>query len=114
MTECAIHPHGFDDDCDYCVEETNELHAKYDKQVKHNNTIETDLHAQGMGVDPQAFMMLRMNMILSAMFGENHKARTKFEITYAKECEKLLMQAQSQSARAKLLSGVNGAKVLRK
>lgn len=114
MTECVAHSFRFDEDCDYCKQETVELIARYNKQVDKNNTIELDLHRQGHSVDPSIFIMTKINMLASAMFGENLKGRHRFELAYAQECERLLMEAQQQSARQKLLTGVNGTKIAKR
>lgn len=76
-------------------EEIDELNKVLQKQVKKNVELETSLIDQGFQPNPYVIAMMRLNLLLDAIFDVS--TRMQYEIESAKRVESILMQIQQQA-----------------
>lgn len=105
-TICQVHTVHMDDDCQFCVAETDELQAMYNRIVKENGQKASMLASLGGQLDNSSILAARIDLILDALYGQDPKARGRFEVTFARQVQGSLENALQEMRKAKLTQGV--------
>lgn len=86
------------------TEELATLRKRLEKKVNECMQLEMSLHAEGRRLDPLKMLSIRLGLIVDAMFGDDERSRLEFEYANAEIASQVLMEANQQIIRSKLLA----------
>lgn len=109
-TECMVHPIGTDTDCEYCQNELNQKNTVLQGINADCQTLDRRL-AQLTGTPFLAMAPAVVHVKIDTLVGmilNDPKHRMAYEINVMNRLREIMQNTETQLARQRILSGVNG------